>query len=145
MEALAQTIDLFPTMVDILQLSAHNAILQGKSLLPLMGGRISTVNELLYSRSAFEKPKYGIRNSVYKYILHSATGKEELYNLREDPQEKINLMDSNEIIENYFRQQLSIWLHQQRSLRRIFRGFERVSEIDEATLKNLKALGYITN
>ncbi|NVM32043.1 MAG: hypothetical protein HWN65_24595, partial [Candidatus Helarchaeota archaeon] len=75
------------------------------------------------------------------------TGEEELYNLRDDPQERTNLMGSKEAIEieNYFRQQLSIWLHQQRSLSRIYSVVELASEIDEATIKNLKALRYITN
>ena len=145
-EALVQTIDLFPTLVDLLQLSVNNTILQGKSLLPLMAGRKSSVNDLLYFRST--KPSYGVRNSVYKYILCPATGEEELYNIRDDPQEKNNLMGSNEVIEieNYFRQQLSIWLQQQRVVRWwFFRAGGELPEIDEATLKNLKALGYITN
>jgi len=145
-EALVQTIDLLPTLVDILQLSSHNnVVLQGKSLLPLMAGSISSVNDLLYFRTVWRKPRYGVRDSVYKYIIHTINGDEELYNLRDDPQERRNLMESSEIIENYFRQQFSIWLHQQRYLRGIFRGSEGVFEIDEATLKNLKALGYITN
>jgi len=111
-----------------------------------MAGRKSSVNDLLYFRGT--KPSYGVRNSVYKYILCPATGEEELYNIRDDPQEKNNLMGSNEVIEikNYFRQQLSIWLQQQRVLRWwLFGAGGGLPEIDEATLKNLKALGYITN
>ena len=144
-EALVQTIDLFPTLVDILQLSAPNVVFQGKSLLPLIDGRIGTVNDLIYSRAESVKPRYSVRDPVYKYILYSDTREEHLYNLRKDPQEKRNLIGSSEIIKNYFRQQFSIWLHQQRALREIIKGAGRVSEIDEATLKNLKALGYITN
>jgi len=145
MEALVQTIDFFPTLVDILRLPTDNSILQGKSLLPLMAGNINSVNDLLYSRTVWVKPRYGVRDPVYKYIIFTRTGDEELYNLQDDPQERINLMGSSEIIDNYFKQQLSIWLHQQRVLREIIRGAGKAAEIDEATLKNLKALGYITN
>ena len=145
MEALVQTIDFFPTLVDILQLSTDNAVLQGKSLLPLMVDKISSVNDLLYSRTVWVKPRYGVRDPVYKYIIFTRTGDEELYNLQDDPQERTNLMGSSEIIDNYFKQQLSIWLHQQRVLREIIRGAGKAAEIDEDTIKNLKALGYITN
>ncbi|TKJ29876.1 hypothetical protein CEE39_08745 [bacterium (candidate division B38) B3_B38] len=146
-EALVQTIDLFPTLVDILQLSSPNAVLQGNSLLPLLAGSTNSVNDFLYFRTLWKKPRYGVRGTVYKYIFYTLTGEEELYNLRDDPQERTNLMGSKEAIEieNYFRQQLSIWLHKQRSLRRIYSLAEKASAIDEATLKNLKALGYITN
>ncbi|MDH5714092.1 MAG: sulfatase-like hydrolase/transferase [Candidatus Aminicenantes bacterium] len=146
-EALVQTIDLFPTLVDILQLPTHNAVLQGNSLLPLLAGSTNSVNEFLYFRTLWQTPRYGVRGTDYKYIYYTRTGEEELYNLRDDPQERTNLMGSKEAIEieNYFRQQLSIWLHQQRSLSRIYSVVELASEIDEATIKNLKALGYITN
>ncbi len=146
-EALTQTIDIFPTLVDILQLSPQNAVLQGKSLLPLMAGTANSVNEYLYFRTLWQTPRYGVRGTVYKYIFYTRTGQEELYNLQDDPEEKNNLIGSNEVIEieNYFRQQFSMWVHQQRNLRRIYGAVERATEIDEATIKNLKALGYITN
>ena len=146
-EALIQTIDIFPTLVDILQLSPHNAVLQGKNFLPLLAGNTNSVNDFLYFRTLWQTPRYGVRGTDYKYIYYTRTGEEELYNLRNDPQEKTNLIGSTEVIEieNYFRQQLSIWLHQQRSMRSIYSAVEKASEIDEATIKNLKALGYITN
>ncbi|MFB0518829.1 MAG: sulfatase, partial [Acidobacteriota bacterium] len=80
-EALTQTIDLFPTLVDVLQLSPHNAVLQGKSLLPLMAGNTNSVNDFLYFRTLWQTPRYGVRGTDYKYIYYTSTGEEELYNL----------------------------------------------------------------
>jgi len=48
-----------------------------------------------------------MRDTIYKYILYTLSGEREPYNLRDAPQERINLAGSNEVIENYFKQQLS--------------------------------------
>jgi len=81
-------IDIAPTIADLCKTAKPKTFL-GKSLLPLIdkdnknGGGV-VISETLLS-------DYSCRAGEWKYILHFRTQTHELYNLKEDPIEKLNL------------------------------------------------------
>ena len=89
-EAMVELIDVYPTLADLAGLQAPGH-LQGSSLRPLLG-HPERMGQRKYAYSVVTRgPKlgYALRNQSWRY------GKwpdgEELYNLRNDPQEKNNL------------------------------------------------------
>jgi len=85
--SLVQSIDIMPTILDLIGINIPNQV-QGVSLLPLIEGKNISLNEYVYG----ETFKYlsSIRSSNWKYIINLG-GIEELYNLEKDPMEKNNL------------------------------------------------------
>ena len=69
--ALAQNVDIVPTLVDLLELETQ-ARFDGRSLLPLLGGSPAP-HEFVYSRSRWPKGRVHIlRDAEAKYVLKSA-------------------------------------------------------------------------
>ena len=119
--ALVSQLDVFPTLCELLELPKPSW-LQGKSLLPLVRGEATEINEAVfaeYETHAVADPVASVRTRDYKYIrrldgndepryantdetrtrelwlregwdLH-LVAPEQLYNLRDDPSEKLNL------------------------------------------------------
>jgi iduronate 2-sulfatase len=97
-EAMVELIDVYPTLADLAGLKAPGH-LQGSSLRPLLGNP-ERMGKKKYAYSVVTRgPKlgYALRNQNWRY------GKwpdgEELYNLRNDPQEKNNLAQKEHLKE----------------------------------------------
>jgi arylsulfatase A-like enzyme len=98
-EAMVELIDIYPTLADLAELKAPDH-LQGISLRPLLG-HPERLGKRKYAYSVVTRgPKnlgYALRNQNWRY------GKwpdgEELYNLRNDPQEKNNLAQKDHLKE----------------------------------------------
>jgi arylsulfatase A-like enzyme len=98
-EAMVELIDVYPTLADLAGLHAPSH-LQGVSLRPLLGNP-DRLGKKKYAYSVVTRgPKnlgYALRNQNWRY------GKwpdgEELYNLRNDPQEKNNLAQKEHLKE----------------------------------------------
>jgi len=142
---LVETIDIFPTILDIAQIDTPYTHF-GKSLLPLIKGEYYEIRNAVFSEGGYNTrepqcfepvirnpndPNIGIyyektnipqkqpltvarsvmiRTHLWKLILRDA-GKEELYDLRNDPSELYNLIDkpANEEIKNDLKEQLLRW------------------------------------
>jgi arylsulfatase A-like enzyme len=99
-----RTIDFMPTILDYLKikLDSNFEIMDGQSLLPIINGE--TLKELsafsesgnpVESKEPPEEPNISsIRTSNWKLIFNEYNGTKELYNLKEDPDEKENLIDT---------------------------------------------------
>ncbi len=92
----ARTIDIFPTILDILKIDIPK-FCQGVSLVPLVEGKRIKKIEESYAETYHPLLSYGwsdlrsIRTNEWKYIL---APKPELYDLKNDPLEKENLIGS---------------------------------------------------
>ncbi len=103
-----RTIDFMPTILDLLSISLDDSKskLDGVSLLPLINGEFpqelyafsETGNPLREKAPPKEPNVKSLRNSNWKLIINEYNNTKELYNLKLDPDENINLIDiENEI------------------------------------------------
>lgn len=107
--SLVSTVDIFPSILDILNIEGFQNNIQGKSLFPFENRKIhdficaecgESVTNIPSNSISFRKlrPKLKpydkgskcVRTESHKYIL-SADGREELYDIRVDPAESVNI------------------------------------------------------
>ncbi len=89
--ALTQTIDLFPTLLDLFRIAGSHPGVQGKSLLPLLTGEVPKVNDFLISRTTGDTCCYTVRDAHSVLLLHAGAGGRVLYNMDDDPWQTIDL------------------------------------------------------
>jgi N-acetylglucosamine-6-sulfatase len=101
-EELIQNIDIGPTILDVAGLETP-ARMDGKSFLPILQGkkipwRDAAFYEYYWERNFPQTPTtHGVRTDRYKYIhYHGIWDIDELYDLKNDPNEMNNLIDSPE-------------------------------------------------
>jgi arylsulfatase A-like enzyme len=94
-EALTQTVDLLPTVLDLAGGSFPKQRVQGVSLRPVLEGREGTGREYVFSRSGGRWPQYLVRDSRWALIRYSGAKLKALYDLRKDPAEEHNVAVSH--------------------------------------------------
>lgn len=153
---LVQTVDILPTLIDILQITSDELSdqLQGQSLISEgricprrrygfaeeVGYGIETWSQKYpeFDFSPFDRELRAIRTDRYKYIW-SSNGQDELYNLVNDPKELHNLIAEFPSEVSRLSKILQDW-HQQSSAGAFAR---RTTELDESVERRLRDLGYI--
>ncbi|HND28548.1 MAG TPA: sulfatase [Myxococcota bacterium] len=102
-------IDVVPTLLDIVGVpEAQRGTLDGTSLRPFFDAGLSAQIPDLAGRLAerplvqghlmFDTERWSVVHKGWKYILHTLSGREELYNLGEDPKEKRNRAGEAELL-----------------------------------------------
>lgn len=100
-----QHTDLLPTILEALNIDAEKFHLDGTSLTPLIEHSVSGIRPFIYCEESYVQKKRAIRTERYKYIcatdgigycsychkIHG--GAEELYDLKHDPFEKVNIVE----------------------------------------------------
>ena len=139
-----EMVDIFPTILEYFELPVQKS--RGYSLLP------RTVDQRKKKRIAYSehagKNLVALRSKEYKYIRHIKTkhrqpaypfsaGKEELYDLRADPDELINLVKTHPDTARLFREQLSMVDKSELSFASV------KPKLTNETLSALQALGYV--
>jgi arylsulfatase A-like enzyme len=148
-DTLVQSIDIMPTILELLKLKP-DTFMQGKSLLGLIRGKKpapepTVVIERRYYQNQQDclrrhipvGARYAIRTQNWKYIW-SEFAPLELYNLGQDPGETNNLIKTQPEIKNKLHQYFDQWLNENNKLRKW-----AYQKIDEQTAEQLKSLGYI--
>ncbi len=152
-EQLSRTVDLFPTIADLvgspLDTKAHK--LEGVSLFPLISGNSAAKSNIKFS-FAERRPKdmisfrrdweegevYSLHDLDRKYIEHS-NGIDEYYDLKLDPFEEKNIEDQNPGPMNEIKSTLSDLFDP--SKRNVDTSIEETHTSEE--LEELKSLGYM--
>jgi len=137
-EELTESIDIYPTLLHILglpqvTLDGENQN-QGNSIFKPQKNKT-----VMSENSAMNRIK--IINSRWSYIFHPVEKKGELYNLAADPLETKNLVDIDVEVTRRMHKLLEAKIASCRKLGEKIETEE--SELDEATRKKLRSLGYI--
>jgi arylsulfatase A-like enzyme len=135
-----RSVDIFPTLLSILNLKFDEKSLDGKNLLPLLNSKkldeliaYFETNPLLTYES---KDSVGIRTSDYKFFRdkNDLNSRIHLYDLKNDPYENYNIFDTNKNLVQKFENQLSNSFNTEYYLPQ--------NEKSELIEKELKKLGY---
>jgi len=89
--ALTQTIDLLPTVYDLLNIPFPGQEVQGKSLLPLLAGQAEKVRDYSFTKSN-EPAKYMIRDFEYSLLVYDTPEWRALYDAQKDSAQKENII-----------------------------------------------------
>lgn len=145
---IVSTIDIFHTIMDLVFIKKPKNKL-GKTLCPFEDRRF---HDFILAESEYEVSKENacmprihalsrckcIRTASYKYINSPDLGEEELYDLREDPSERVNVACKYPKKVKYFRKQL------QKTVQKLdFRSSEKTIPEDTYIRKRLRDLGYL--
>ena len=137
---LVDLVDMAPTIADIFGLrgtGGSDREFRGRSLLSLVVGGAG--KSAVTMRSSGERPRYALRDERFKLIHDSATGRDELYDLLADPEERNDRAAADPLRTAFYRQSLHAWLL---SIERTAAGVEGTT-LSAKQLENLRALGYI--
>jgi len=154
---LVSTIDIFPTILDILNIEEYRNDVQGESLSPFKdqkfhdfvcaecGESVTNIptdwvefQRLRPKLKPYDKGSKCLRTDSYKYIL-SQNGKEELYDIQKDSLEEVNIANKHPEKVGYFRKLLENTVDISFFGPKDFPKGEKGKEITN----RLRALGYI--
>ena len=149
---LSQTIDLLPTLFDLLEIALPKEGIQGRALLPLMAGDVKEVNGYVFCRTAGVPPSYAVRSHRYLLLLYQGGKLRALYDLEKDPHAVTNIAgnqpqvvaEMTEVFRTFARQQTAPPLDfaEARVAPAKLPETERV-KLTEDMKRSLKALGYL--
>jgi len=141
---LVRTIDIFPTILELLQIKYHGNI-DGHSLMPIINGEkleesyVYMERELMLKHS--ELDVCGIRTSKFKYFraASDSTTKNHLYDLEKDPLEENNIaQNETELVQ---KMEADLKKIQQGIVKNTNTSYEE--EHDEKVKEELRKLGYL--
>lgn len=95
-KALIGNIDFTPTFTDYAGIRTRRPV-DGRSLRPLIEEERNRLHKTIYLRRAQggrDKIYSGARTQRWKYVRYDKTGEEELYDLKRDPEEVLNLLST---------------------------------------------------
>lgn len=140
-----ELIDLLPTTLEYFDLPIPSG-LRGRSLWPLIRGKVQSPRIAMSEHAG--RNQVALRSDRYKYIKHLRSaelqpsypfveGKEELYDLREDPQERRNIAPKRREVVRLFRRELD----RRRQEKLDFNRGE--AQVSDETIEVLRTLGYV--
>ncbi len=94
-ETLTETIDLLPTIFDLLEVKRPSKGIQGQSLIPLLAGQTDAAREYVFCRGGGSPSKYLVRNEDWALILYANGEWRALYDLKKDPGQRRNVLAEN--------------------------------------------------
>lgn len=131
------TMDILPTLVDLLGLQGEN-VFDGESLCPLLRDKYVT-NNTRYIISEVSRKHLCVRRHFWKLIVDYSRGNKELYNLEEDPQEHRNLYLEMREISSELEDIISYHLDECK----VDSISPKQMSLDNEIKERLRALGYI--
>jgi arylsulfatase A-like enzyme len=134
-------LDLAPTVTDLLGLATPSAW-QGVSLAPVLRGAAAAPPELPVLSEGAHRPFKSIRTATHKYVVSTRQPREQLFDLDRDPGEEEGVSGGEAALRAELRDVL-VGLVEENERRLQATGKAAGGPIDEETLRQLEALGYV--
>jgi arylsulfatase len=152
-DALTQCIDLLPTVCDLFRVSYPADKVQGTSLVPLIAGSKDGVHDYVFTHSNTERDKYMVRDPYYALLLYGTKNQRALYSLKDDPEQRKNVIASHPKETEKLTQAFRVYAKQQRwNIMYVVDPSAPYADrprnlpgrpVSPETLRELKALGYL--
>lgn len=91
-DALTETVDIFPTILDLYGISWPPSTIQGKSLVRLVSGEADRAHDYTFARTNGEWPCYVVRDRQWALLLYQGGTMRALYDLTADPRQTHNVV-----------------------------------------------------
>lgn len=141
-----ELVDLMPTLLELMGVPAESLDLVGRSLVDAMLAGRGDPDRAIHSRSnRTTKPVYSIRLGSWKWLFHVESGDQELYDLRADPGEQVDLVaadSADSLVLNRMRERFHAWIAGGEQPDSLASPVDN-QMMDEATIEALRSLGYI--
>jgi len=144
-----RSIDIFPTLLNLLQINFNQKEIQGQSLFPLIKGeKLEELPVLVEaapnSPNFFQTNIIGVRTSNFKYFRNKYDKSKDahLYNLKTDPLEENNIIEDNhDIVQNM--EQILIKLQNERGFDN--KKSQEIKDVEDGKIveAELRKLGYV--
>jgi arylsulfatase A-like enzyme len=142
-------LDLHPTMLDFagIEIDEHS---EGESLVALLDGSERDGHRRIFAQAGGEREQsWTVRNSEWKLIYVPSQKYRnlmrgtiyELYDLRNDPGETLNLFEQGATLPAELKSELDLWVRAEGA--RDVQEEGAIDAAEESTQENLKALGYV--
>jgi len=142
---LVQTVDLAPTVLELLGIRDRAAVFQGRSLVPLLRGAPSAARpSFSHARRTGpdQNPQFSVRQGRWRLIQEPAIHQRWLYDLEADPDESIDiaakLPDVTRDLEALLTQQAA----RDERLRTLISTSPTLLDLDDETRREISGLGY---
>ena len=89
--ALTESVDVLPTLFDLVMAGYPSAAIQGQSLVPLLAGSAESVSDYAYCRAGGGPSKYLVRSKDHALVLYANGEWRALYDLENDPGQRQNI------------------------------------------------------
>ena len=127
--------DLVPTILDMLDIKIDISF-QGQSMIPLIENESENGKTYIFAETRNSKDQI-VRTSNYK-LIYKNSGDSELYDIRTDPYETNNIIESKKEIFNCLKNALLEWTQ-----KNPMKDIEDKTPFDKEVRYKLKSLGYI--
>jgi len=142
---LVRTVDVMPTVLDLLHIDDDESLLQGRSLVPLMRGE-SDPERIAFSHArnvaAGQNPQYAVRSGRWRLIDEPAIRRCWLYDSDADPSELLDVSAAHADVVAELRGLLADQAARDLALRERIGGTAGPGRIDARTLGELRTFGY---
>jgi arylsulfatase A-like enzyme len=144
-EPLVRTVDVVPTLLELLGIRDKSLPLQGRSLLPLMRGEMEERVAFSHSRTmAVEEDKQEcVRSGSWHMIWDRGTEAAQLFDLRSDPGALHNVAGGHADVVAELRHLLDEQRARNETLHRIVGGDAQPVALDDTAKRELHGLGYL--
>ena len=142
---LVRSIDVMPTVLDLMGIATDDLLLQGRSLVGAMQGRTGELPSFSHGRSvpAGEDTLYSVRLGRWRLIVDELTGESWLYDLQTDADEEHDVKQVHADIAARLRKMVQSQASEDAALRERISTRVSAIELDDATRNDLSRLGYV--
>lgn len=136
-------VSVMPTILDLCNIEYNPEYLSSRSLQPLWTRQINEQIPVVSTGPKLYEDKVAVIFDRMKYILAPLSGREELYDLSQDPMEKISLAASDKVSLQKGRYLLQEHNKTAQALRMHYMVEDKQVYLDKNTMEQLKTLGYV--